>query len=141
MAIGKEIQLYGDIGKSQPVYPKTNSKCVYDDHGNRIGALPRFDFELLDTDEWTENAHGTYELDKTVPGVRVGMTAFLMPRRGQEGGLMDDMSFDAGKFDEDAQMLGMIRACRISADDTLHLVATNDISTYGELPLKLVVIV
>ncbi len=120
----KEIQLYSDIGRSQPVYPK-------------LGTLPSFDFTLLETDVWTENANGTYELDKNVPGVKTTMTAFLMTRRGQD----NDLPLDADKFDEDADRLGMIRACRISADDTLHLVAMNDISTYGELPLKLVVIV
>jgi hypothetical protein len=140
MAIGKEIQLYSDIAKSQPVYPKTNTKCVYDDYGNCLGALPRFNFTLLKTDVWTKNAHGTYELDKNVPGVKVGMTAFLIPRRGQADGLIDDLSFDPSKFDEDAERLGMIRACRISADDTLHLVATEDVSASGELALKLVVI-
>lgn len=39
MAIGKEIQLYGDIGKSQPVYPKTNAKCVYYDDGTRLDRM------------------------------------------------------------------------------------------------------
>ena len=120
----KEIQLYSDIGKSQPVYPK-------------IGALPGFNVTLLETDVWTENADGTYELDKNVPGLKAGGTAFMMPRRGQDS----DMSLDASAFDEDTQLLGMIRACRISADDTLHFVATNDISELGELHLKLVVIV
>ena len=120
----KEIQLYSDIGRSQPVYPK-------------LGTMPRFDVTLMETDEWVENANGTYELDKNVPGVKADMTAFLIPRRGQD----DDLPLDASKFNDDAERLGMIRACRISADNTLHFVATNDISTYGELPLKLVVIV
>ena len=137
MVIGKEIQLYGDIGKAQPVYPKTNANCVYDAYGNRLGTLPRFNFTLLTTDVWTENEHGTYELDKNVPGVKAGMTAFLMLQRGQEG----DLSLDPSGFDEDTDRLGMIRACRISADDTLHFVATDDISEHGELALKLVVIV
>lgn len=120
----EEIQLYSDIGRSRPVYPK-------------LGALPTFDVTLLETDVWTENEHGTYELDKNVPGLKAGATAFLMPRRGQDG----ELSLETSEFDEDAQRLGMIRACRISADNTLHFVATNDISAYGELPLKLVVIV
>lgn len=118
------IQMYEDIGMSKPVYPT-------------IGALPVFNVTLLETDVWTENANGTYELDKNVPGVKPAMTAFLMGRRGQD----DDLPLDASGFNEDADRLGMIRACRISANDTLHFVATNDISTYGELPLRLVVIV
>ena len=119
----KGIQLYSDIGRSQPVYPK-------------LGALPHFDVTLLETDVWTENANGTYELDKNVPGVKVEMTAFLMLRRGQD----NDLSLDASEFEEDAERLGLIRVCRISADDTLHFVAMSDISEQGELPLKLVVI-
>ena len=118
------IQMYGDIARARPVYPK-------------LGVLPEFNVTLSDEDVWTENANGTYELDKNVPGVKAGATAFMMPRRGQGS----DLPLDASKFDEDAEMLGMIRACRISADDTLHFVATNDVSAYGELPLKLVVIV
>ena len=120
----KEIQLYSDIGRSQPVYPK-------------LGALPCFNVTLLETDVWAENANGTYELDKNVPGVKAGATAFMMLRRGQD----DDLPFDASEFDDETERLGMIRVCRISADDTLHFVATNDISEQGELPLKLVVIV
>lgn len=141
MATGKEIQLYSDIGKSQPVYPKTNVKCVYDDYGNRVGALPRFNFTLLETDVWTQNEHGAYELYKTVPGVRVGMTAFLMPQRGQADASANDLAIDPSGFDEDAERLGTIRVCRISADNTLHLVATENVSESGELALKLVVIV
>lgn len=36
---GKVTQLYSDIGKTKPIYPKTSTKCVYDEFGTNLEQL------------------------------------------------------------------------------------------------------
>ena len=76
---GKVTQLYADAEKTQAVFPKTNTKCVYDDEGRsvetRLGLTEYYKATLL-LDGW-QNSDGVYTQTVNCDGVTAAMNGCI----------------------------------------------------------------
>lgn len=83
----------------------------------------------LPTTGWTANVGGTYEADVTISGIKSAWKGITYARRGTKtGGTANGFALNANAFETDAEEISKLLASYISADNTLHLVATEPVT-------------
>lgn len=128
------------LSRSNHRHPSDTTRAKTDLSNVPTGTVSNvINFSIPDDQTWTVNGAGTYECDVTVSGVSANDHGILALRRGQKDGMPTTWGIGKSYFDSDNEKLGKILAAHISANNTLHFIASEN-GLGGVLYLSLLLI-
>lgn len=88
---------------------------------------------------WTQNSDGTYEADVTISEIKAGWKGITYARRGTSSGTREDgFSLSQSLYDYDHAEIDKLLSGYISADNTLHFVASSPVTNEVYMSLEVV---